>query len=79
MVIKPDSLLTAEDQGMPFHKRNFANGHLYVHFTVKFPDTLEPAQVKSFETALSQQGKIPSGVEPEADTVTVTLLKFDES
>jgi len=37
-VIKPDELKTLEGKGLPFHKRSWENGNLYVKFTVTFPD-----------------------------------------
>ena len=40
MVIKPDTLMTVEDKGLPFHKNPYKFGNLFVLFKVKFPETL---------------------------------------
>lgn len=39
-VIKPDDLKTIFGKGLPFHKKSFENGNLYVIFKVSFPDSL---------------------------------------
>jgi|TARA_B110000285_G_scaffold36666_1_gene39669 DnaJ-class molecular chaperone len=39
-VIKPDTLMTVEDKGLPFHKNPYKFGNLFVLFHVKFPETL---------------------------------------
>lgn len=39
-VIKPDSLMTIEEKGLPFHKNPYKFGNLFVLFSVKFPDSL---------------------------------------
>lgn len=36
-VIKPDSLFTVENLGMPFHKRTYQHGNLIIQFKIKFP------------------------------------------
>jgi DnaJ homolog subfamily A member 2 len=36
-VIKPDSLFTVENLGMPFHKKTYSNGNLIIQFKIKFP------------------------------------------
>lgn len=40
-IIKHDELKVIEGQGMPFHKKTFNFGNLFVHFKVKFPDNLD--------------------------------------
>lgn len=42
-VIKPDTLMTIEEKGLPFHKSPFQFGNMFVLFKVKFPDTLTEA------------------------------------
>lgn len=44
-VIKPDSLMTIEEKGLPFHKNAFKFGNLFVLFSVKFPLTLDSPQI----------------------------------
>lgn len=39
-VIKPDSIMTIEEKGLPFHKNPYKFGNLFVLFTVKFPETM---------------------------------------
>jgi DnaJ family protein A protein 2 len=41
-VIKPDDVKVVEGFGMPFHKRVFNYGNLFIHFKIKFPTTLTP-------------------------------------
>lgn len=45
-VIKPDSLMTIEDKGLPFHKNPYKFGNLFVLFKVNFPDSLGANAVK---------------------------------
>ena len=40
-VIKPDSLMTVEDKGLPFHKNPYKFGNLFILFKVVFPETIE--------------------------------------
>ena len=44
-VIKPDSCMAIDGEGMPLPGHPFEKGNLYIQFSVVFPDTLEPAQV----------------------------------
>merc|ERR1711939_910463 len=39
-VIKPDSLMTIPEKGLPFRKNPYKFGNLFVLFQVKFPETL---------------------------------------
>lgn len=43
MVVKPDTLMTIPEKGLPFHKTPFKFGNLFVLFSVKFPTSLEAA------------------------------------
>lgn len=40
-VIKPDSMFTCENLGMPFHKRVYQHGNLIIQFKIKFPTTID--------------------------------------
>ncbi|GLT77726.1 hypothetical protein SLA2020_492870 [Shorea laevis] len=51
-VVKPDSYKAINDEGMPIYQRSFMKGKLYIHFTVDFPDSLSPDQVKTLEAVL---------------------------
>ena len=45
-VIKPDSLMTIPEKGLPFHKNPYKFGNFFVLFTVKFPESLGASQVE---------------------------------
>lgn len=47
-----DSYKAINDEGMPMYQRPFMKGKLYIHFTVDFPDSLSPEQVKALEALL---------------------------
>ncbi|KAK1394080.1 dnaJ protein-like [Heracleum sosnowskyi] len=66
-VIKPDQYKGIGDEGMPMHQRPFMKGTLYVHFTVDFPDSLNPEQVKALEAIL-----------PPRPVVKMTPKEMDE-
>ncbi|CAN1251797.1 DnaJ protein homolog 2 [Linum perenne] len=51
-VVKPDSFKAINDEGMPMYQKPFLKGKLYLHFTVDFPDSLSPDQVKALEAIL---------------------------
>jgi len=53
-VIKPEDMKTIEGKGLPFHKRSYENGNLYVKFTVTFPDELTKVQLKALNLALGK-------------------------
>lgn len=42
-IIRPDSMMTCEGLGLPFHKTPYKFGNLFIKFTVKFPDQLSNA------------------------------------
>jgi len=39
--IKPNTTMTCEGLGMPFHKTPYKFGNLFINFKVKFPDQME--------------------------------------
>jgi len=39
-VIDHDQTMCADGLGMPFYKKNFMNGNLFIAFTVKFPKSM---------------------------------------
>ena len=53
MVIKPDSLLTVEEKGMPFHKNPFRFGNLFIMFKIKFPEKIRSNQKPALAEATS--------------------------
>ncbi|GLT81932.1 hypothetical protein SLE2022_003550 [Rubroshorea leprosula] len=66
-VVKPDSFKAINDEGMPIYQRPFMKGKLYIHFTVDFPDSLSPDQVKALEAVL-----------PPRTTSGLTDMELDE-
>ncbi|CAO2840917.1 unnamed protein product [Amaranthus hypochondriacus] len=66
-VIKPDQFKAIDDEGMPIYQRPFMKGKLYIHFTVEFPDSLNPDQVKALEAIL-----------PPKPSMTLTDMELDE-
>lgn len=57
MTIKPDSLMTIEDKGLPFHKNPYKYGNLFVLFNVEFPETLNEDQMHKINGLLSAMKK----------------------
>ena len=47
-----DSFKAINDEGMPMYQRPFMKGKLYIHFSVEFPDSLNPEQCKALEAVL---------------------------
>lgn len=39
-IIKPDDIKTVENLGMPYHKKIYNFGNLFIHFKIKFPTAL---------------------------------------
>lgn len=78
-VIKPNSQMTCEGLGMPFHKTPYKFGNLFVNFKVKFPDTIEPAQMAEINKVLANQAKSSTEkTETESVSEKVFLKKFEE-
>lgn len=47
--------MTASGLGMPFHKRAFVFGNLFIKFDVKFPKVLDAKSMEFVQTALTGQ------------------------
>lgn len=45
MVIDHEMKMTADGLGMPFFKKSFVNGNLFITFDVKFPKSLTELQM----------------------------------
>lgn len=75
-VIKQDTIMTVEEKGLPFHKNPYKFGNLFILFSVKFPMTLEAAQISSISKVLQNQKK-KDDVDMEI-AETVTLVPFSE-
>eukprot|EP01026_Neomeris_dumetosa_P045371 TRINITY_DN3841_c0_g2_i14.p1 TRINITY_DN3841_c0_g2~~TRINITY_DN3841_c0_g2_i14.p1 ORF type:complete len:453 (+),score=92.84 TRINITY_DN3841_c0_g2_i14:129-1487(+) len=52
-VIKPESWMNIEGEGMPLHGSPFVKGNLYLHFKVVFPDSFSLDQVETINALLS--------------------------
>lgn len=74
-VIKPESLMTCEGQGMPFHKKNYMSGNLFVLFKIKFPESIQDENYDKILEALKSTG--PAKPDNSTADETVKLLKFE--
>ena len=68
VVIKPQDVKTIHNEGMPTYKRPYDLGNLYVIFTIKFPDTIEPSKFKALEGALPARPPAPK-INPDMEQV----------
>lgn len=79
-VIKPNSMLTCEGLGMPFHKTPYEFGNLFIKFKIVFPANVDSVQCDQIKKVLTDMGKSKSEqTELDAATETVTLTKFEEA
>lgn len=62
-----DQFKAINDEGMPMYQRPFMKGKLYIHFSVEFPDSLNPEQCKALE-----------GVLPPRTSVQLSDMELDE-
>lgn len=78
-IIKPDTLMTCEDLGMPFHKSPYKFGNLFIKFSIRFPEKMSQTQIDSANVILSAQKK-SSQEQKEIDAASekVVLTKFEE-
>ena len=51
-IIKHDDIKVVENMGMPFHKKVYVHGNIFIHFKVKFPDTLDAKSQELIASAL---------------------------
>jgi DnaJ-class molecular chaperone len=49
--------MTCEGLGMPFHKMSYKHGNLFINFTIKFPDSINDAQMTQVKEVLKGQAK----------------------
>lgn len=79
-VIKPDDLKTVIGKGLPFHKKAYETGNLYIIFKVSFPDHLQPKQIEALNLTFAgnkKKNKDEDDDKMEA-TETCKLTKYDE-
>ncbi|KAL2945512.1 DnaJ protein-like protein ANJ1, partial [Bienertia sinuspersici] len=67
LLIKSNPGEAIDDEGMPIYQRPFMKGKMYIHFTVEFPDSLSPDQVKALEAIL-----------PPKPSMSLTDMELDE-
>jgi len=60
--------MTCEGLGMPFHKTPYKFGNLFINFKIKFPDSMDEAEITSMQTTLKGQAK-SSDEKAEIDAV----------
>jgi len=56
-VIKPDDIKTVEHMGMPFAKKTYMFGNLFIHFKIKFPATMDVKNMGIISEALQETNK----------------------
>lgn len=75
-VVKPDSWMSVTGEGMPLQGRPFEKGNLYVHFTVKFPETVTKEQATALRAAFAG-GESANGTTPmDSEDVEEVALKM---
>jgi DnaJ family protein A protein 2 len=52
-VIKPESVFTCQGLGMPFHKRTYQTGNLFITFKIKFPTQIDEKSANLLKSALT--------------------------
>ena len=70
-VIKHDEIQTIEEQGMPFHKKSYKFGNLFVQFDVIFPEKVSDLQKENLVKAFGAQKQ------PDITDVKETLIMED--
>ena len=76
-VIKPGMLKTLEGKGLPFHKKPFEFGNMFIVFKVIFPETLGTSQMGVLNAALGKEK--PDEDDMQDDVETCMLKKFDKA
>jgi DnaJ-class molecular chaperone len=72
-VIKPNSLMTIEEKGLPFHKNPYKFGNLFVLFKIKFPESLNATQLEQVKTMLKSQKR--NNTDENMDSEETVVLK----
>jgi DnaJ-class molecular chaperone len=69
--------MTVQDKGLPFHKKPYEFGNLFILFHVKFPESLNDAQISEVSTTLKAMKKQNLDAEMDASEVC-KLQTFSE-
>lgn len=64
---------------MPFHKKIYVFGNLFIHFKIKFPDSLNTDQMSQVSEALQTQKKKNAEKSGGDEEVTIEMRTFDEA
>lgn len=51
-VVKPNSMMTCEGLGMPFHKTPYKFGNLFITFKIVFPEQMGPTEITNMQKTL---------------------------
>lgn len=68
---------TVVGKGLPFHKKAYEFGNLYIIFKVSFPDSLNKKQVEALNVIFAGSKKKNSDDDMDASE-TCMLTKYDE-
>lgn len=74
-VIKPEDIKTVENQGMPYHKKTYMNGNLFIHFKITFPTSLDAKSMSLVGDALGAK-QAPKKPIDEDTAESVCLVSF---
>lgn len=78
-VIKPNSIMCIEEKGMPFHKKSWNFGNLFIMFKVTFPDKVSLEQKSIARACLMEMENQKEPQKPdEAIREIKTMTKFEE-
>ena len=69
--------MTVEEKGLPFFKKSYQFGNLFILFTVKFPDQFNKDQVSQIQNVLSGQAQ-KQKTDVDMDAETCVLKPFAE-
>ena len=77
-IVKPDQIKTIVDQGMPFFKKSYKYGNLFIQFKIKFPDKLDQPRIDLLSKAL-KDGKGKKEESKEEVEEKVKMIAFNEA
>lgn len=77
-VIKPDSLMTIPEKGLPFHKNPYKFGNLFVLFKVTFPDSLGAGEVAQVQDTLKAMKKKDANMSSAEEVVRLVPFSADQ-
>ncbi|KAG8363425.1 hypothetical protein BUALT_Bualt19G0021300 [Buddleja alternifolia] len=81
-VIKPDSYMAINDEGMPQYQRPFMKGQLIFHFNVDFPNSrfLSPEKLRILQTVLpvKSHSRLPDKILDKFEEMTLVDVNIEE-